>query len=140
MMRITKTPIDLLDNIYSLAFWMTGSETESRDLVSTTYLNAGIDTPEDELLKTFRNCYVDRYGQKTEFCISSKSCLPLSSLAASLRMWAADIKLSVLLSEISGLRHREISDIIGKPIETVRLWLYWGRKFLVNDDLLMASA
>lgn len=140
MMTIPKTPLDLLDDIYSIAFWMTGNETNSRELVDCTYLNAGMDTPERELLKTFRSCYIDRFGQKTDFCLSHKPCESFSGLASEIKKRAADIKLSVLLSEISGLRHSDISDILEKPVETIRMWLFWGRKLLVHDDILKASA
>ncbi|NTU87702.1 MAG: RNA polymerase subunit sigma-24 [Chlorobiaceae bacterium] len=140
MIPITKTPLDLLDDIYSIAYWMTGSETESRELVDHTYLNAGIDTPEPELLKTFRECYIDRFGQETDFCLSEKPCKTAGRLARAIKNRAADIKLSVLLSEISGLRHRDISEILEKPVETIRMWLYWGRKLLVYDDIQKASA
>jgi DNA-directed RNA polymerase specialized sigma24 family protein len=47
----------------------------------------------------------------------------------------ADIKLSVLLSDVSGLKHRTISHIIGKPIETIRVWLSAGRKSLAEKIL-----
>ncbi|MCF8382359.1 MAG: RNA polymerase subunit sigma-24 [Chlorobium sp.] len=140
MIPITKTPLDLLDDIYSIAYWMTGSEAESRELVNRTYLSAGTDTPEPELLKTFRECYIDRFGQQTDFCLNEKPCKTLGRLAATIKNRAADIKLSVLLSEISGLRHRDISDILEKPVETIRMWLYWGRKLLVYDDIQKASA
>jgi DNA-directed RNA polymerase specialized sigma24 family protein len=140
MTQIKKTPLDLLDDIYSLAYWMTGNENVSHDLVNKTYLYANTRTQETELLKTFRKCYVDQFGQHTDFCISGKPCKNHLQLVDSLRQWAADVKLSVLLSEISGLKHRQISDIVGKPLETVRLWLYWGRKLLANDGLLQATA
>ncbi|MEI6757345.1 MAG: RNA polymerase subunit sigma-24 [Chlorobium sp.] len=140
MTRIKKTPLDLLDDIYSLAYWMTGSEDTSRDLVNRTYLYANTKTRETDLLKTFRECYVDQFGQYTDFCISEKTCHTPLKLIESLRQWAADIKFSVLLSEISGLKHRQISEIVGKPVDTVRLWLFWGRKLLVNDIQLKASA
>ncbi|MEI8185428.1 MAG: RNA polymerase subunit sigma-24 [Chlorobiaceae bacterium] len=140
MTPITKTPLDLLDNIYSLAYWMTGSESISHDLVNKTYLYANTRTRESDLLKTFRRCYVDQFGQYADFCTNRKTCTCHHELLESLRQWAADIKLSVLLNEISGLKHSQISAIVGKPVDTVRLWLYWGRKLLANDGLLQASA
>jgi hypothetical protein len=139
MLQIKKTPLDLIDDIYSLAYWMTGSEKASTELVSCTYLNAGMDTPQTELLKTFRDCYIDSYGQQTDLDIRETSGTA-RSLLESFRQWAADIKLSVLLSELTDLKHGQISEIIGKPVETVRLWLFWGRKFFMNDHLLKASA
>jgi hypothetical protein len=140
MTHIKKTPVDLLDDIYSLAYWMTGNESVSSELVNKTYLYANTTTRESDLLKTFRTCYVDQFGQNTDFCISGKPCKNHFQLIDSLRQWAADIKLSVLLSEISGLKHSQISAIVGKPVDTVRLWLYWGRKLLANDGLLQATA
>jgi hypothetical protein len=139
MIQIKKTPMDLIDDIYSLAYWMTGSEKASEELVSCTYLNAEFDAPESELLKTFRECYIDAYGQQTDLEMREPGG-SVRGLMDSLRNWAADIKLSVLLSELTGLKHGQIADVIGKPVETVRLWLFWGRKFLLNDHLLKASA
>ncbi|NHQ60985.1 RNA polymerase subunit sigma-24 [Chlorobium sp. BLA1] len=140
MNRIKKTPLDLLNDIYSLAYWMTGSEDESRDLVNLTYRSANKETKESDLLRTFRKCYVERFGQYADFCIPDAPCTQQHHLLDSLKQWSADIKLSVLLSEISGLQHRQISEIVGKPVETIRLWLLCGRKLLVNDTMMKVSA
>ena len=140
MVRINKTPLDLLNDIYSLAYWMTGSEKASDELVNNTYLNVDISTQETELLKMFRLCYIDRYGQDTELGMTESENGTSKSLVSKLRERAADVKLSVLLSEISGLKHKQISEIMDRPVDTIRLWLLWGRKFLVKDSLLKASA
>jgi len=140
MTTIKKTPLDILDDIYSLAYWMTGNESVSQELVKKTYSNARTNTKETELLKRFRNCYVDLFGQHADFCLTEKNChLPLQ-LIDSVKQWAADIKLSVLLSEISGLQHQQISEIVEKPMDTLRIWLLWGRKLFVNNSMLKASA
>lgn len=139
MIEIKKTPLDVIDDIYSLAYWMTGSEKASSDLVSTTCLNANLQAPETEVLKTFRECYLDAYGQHADLDMHETT-QQAGGLVESLKQWTADIKLSVLLSELTGLRHAQISDIIGKPVETVRLWLFWGRKFFAHDNLMRASA
>ena len=139
MIEIKKTPLDLIDDIYSLAYWMTGNEKASNELVSTTCLNADLKAPETEVLKTFRECYLDAYGQSADLDIHETT-ENNGGLIESLRQWAADIKLSVLLSELTGMRHAQFSDIIGKPVETVRLWLFWGRKFFAHDNLMRASA
>jgi hypothetical protein len=139
MIQIKKTPLDLIDDIYSLAYWMTGNEKASEELVSCTYLNTGIDAPDTDILRTFRECYIDTYGQKADLDIRASDGR-VASLLDALRQWAADIKLSVLLSELTGLKHGQIAEVIGKPIDTVRLWLFWGRKFLVNDRMLKATA
>jgi hypothetical protein len=139
MKKIKKTALDLLDDIYSLAYWMTGNEQVSSDLVYNTYLSANPKTEKNVLLKTFRECYVARFGQKTDFCSSQQLCNSFVQPADSLMQWAADIKLSVLLTEIFGLKHMQISEIVGKPIETVRLWLFWGRKIITNTNPLNTS-
>lgn len=139
MIQIRKTPMDLIDDIYSLAYWMTGSEKASTDLVNCTYVNTEFDAPDTEVIKTFRECYIDTYGQRADLDIRETPGSTRGVLDA-LRSWAADIKLSVLLSELTGLKHGQIADIMDKPVETVRLWLFWGRKFMVNDHLLKASA
>jgi len=140
MKQIIKTPLDLLDDIYSLAYWMTGSEDASHELVNTTYLNASTKTKEAQLLKTFRECYVNLFGQHADFCINEKSSGSHIQLVESLQNWAADIKLSVLLNEISGLKHHQIAGIVEKPVETVRMWLLWGRKLMANDCQMKVSA
>ncbi|NTU96450.1 MAG: RNA polymerase subunit sigma-24 [Chlorobiaceae bacterium] len=140
MIKVKKTPLDILDDVYSLAYWMTGSEKDSQDLVRQTYLFAGRKQKETDLLRVFRECYIETYGQDTEFCIDEKACKGTVTLVDTLKQWAADIKLTVLLSEISGLGHRQIASIVGKPIETVRQWLLTGRRLLVSDYILKASA
>ena len=140
MVKINKTHLDILDDIYSLAYWMTGNERASDELVNRTYLNADADSQETDLLKTFRSCYVDSYGQDADFSMNETANGTTKPVLQKLRERAADVKLSVLLSEISGLKHKQISEIMDKPVETIRLWLFWGRKFLVKDSLLKASA
>ena len=131
-----KKALDLLDEIYSLAYWMTGSEDISQELVYSTYFSANTGSEESELFRTFRKCYVARFGQQTDFCTAEKPCRSNLQLVDSLMKWAADIKLSVLLSEISGMKHHQISEIVGKPVETVRLWLLWGREMLSTTNLV----
>ncbi len=140
MSQIKKTPLDLLDDIYSLACWMTGSEELSQKLVEKTYHFAKTKTGENELLRAFRESCVDLFGQQTDLCITNHPSCNSVQPEESLRLWATDIKLSVLLSEISGLKHRQIAKIVDKPVNTVRLWLYWGRKLLVNGSALKATA
>lgn len=139
MIEIKKTPLDLIDDIYSLAYWMTGNEKASTELVSNTCMNADLQAPETEVLKTFRDCYIDAYGQNADLDIHEIT-EQSTGLIDSLKQWTADIKLSVLLSELTGLKHTQISDIIGKPVDTIRLWLFWGRKFFAHDNLMRVSA
>jgi DNA-directed RNA polymerase specialized sigma24 family protein len=118
---------------------MTGSFTATKDLMNRTYSRVDFDTSEKELIKTFRACYLESYRKDFISVAEGTQCRCNEITEASLRKWSADIKLSVLLSEISGLKHRDISEIIGKPLETVRIWLSWGRKWLVNGTLLNVS-
>jgi hypothetical protein len=135
MIRKKRTPIDMMDDIYSLALWMTGSEKSANELVRSTYLNVRSNASEREVFKTFRQCFFRSIDEN----ISARE--PVSPFArkeikmVSLRQRFADIKLSVLLSEIPGLKHRDISKIIGTPLETIRLWLSTGRQSLADSVL-----
>ncbi|ACF42471.1 RNA polymerase sigma24 factor [Pelodictyon phaeoclathratiforme] len=127
--------MDLMDDIYSLAYWMTGSEASATELVNITYLNVTLDTPESEVYKTFRECYFDTFGYEEAPCIPKPSCNPMEKMGSVLLQRDADIKLSVLLSAVSGLKHGAISKIIGKPLDTIREWLSVGRKSLAERVL-----
>jgi len=143
MIEEQRTPMDLMDDIYSLAWWMTGSEAAAAELVNRTYLNIDNHTPEREVFKIFRACYFDKIGHNRPLCMSKLSRKPMDRLGAPVLQRDADIKLSVLLSEISGLKHRTISKIIGKPLDTIRVWLSAGRKTLaegmLSQDALILS-
>jgi hypothetical protein len=138
MLKAKRTPMDLMDDIYNLAYWMTGSETETNELVYRTYSHVNMNSTETEVFKTFRTCYFDGIDHDSSFNLPNTLHLSQESLEESLRKQNADIKLSVLLSAIAGLKHRTISKIIGKPLDTIREWLSLGRKTFVNDMLLKA--
>jgi hypothetical protein len=140
MKTIKKTPLDILDDIYSLGYWMTGNKGVSQELVKRTYLYRDYGQDERVLLRTFRDCYIEEFGQEIDFWFSEKNGKEKIQITDSMKPWAADIKYSVLLSEISGLTQQQISDILDKPLETIRVWLFWGRKLFVNNFLLKASA
>lgn len=135
MIKEKRTPMDLMDNIYSLAYWMTGSEIEATELVNRTYLNIHIDTPEREVFKSFRECYLDSIDEDILLRIPESPCTQTEPPVTPLRRRFADIKLSVLLSEVPGLKHRDISKIIGKPLNTIRLWLSSGRRSFADGTL-----
>ena len=132
MIKAKRTPLDLLDDIYSLAYWLTGSETKATELVNSTYLNVDNESSETEVFTTFRACYLESIDQDDAGSLPETPCFSKEILAASLLEQDADIRLSVLLSAISGLKHRAISRIIGKPLNTIRVWLSEGRKSLVH--------
>ncbi len=140
MAKKNKQPLDILDDIYSLSYWMTKNQEASTQLVNETYQHAACSTRESDLLKTFRQCYLERYGEDAGVDMAECGNGRDRSRHNTARRWSTDIKLSVLLSEISGLKHRQISEIMEKPLRTIRLWLLWGRSFLEKECLLRASA
>jgi hypothetical protein len=140
MVTAKRTPLDLMDDIYSLAYWLTASEMEATELVNNTYLNVYNNSSETEVLKIFRACYFDSLGQDDLFNLPETPCFSVESHEVSSLNEFADKRLSVLLSAIVGLKHRSISRIIGRPLNTRRLWLSEGRKSLVHGKLLNASA
>jgi len=126
-----RTPLDLMDDIYSLALWLTGSETKATELVNCTYGNVDYESSETEVFKTLRACYFDTLDHNATTCLTETPCFSKERAETSMMKRDADIRLSVLLSAISGLKHRSISRIIGKPLKTIRVWLSEGRKSLV---------
>lgn len=131
-----KTPLDLMDEVYSLAYWMTGSERSASDLLNRVYLNIDIEGPEKEVIRMFRTCYFDSIGIDAGFGLTNNKCMPEKKLTLSWRRCFEDIKLSVLLSEISRFNHQDISEITGRTLETIRVWLSWGRKQVDHGTLL----
>jgi len=132
-----KTPLDVMDEFYTLAYWMTGSEMSADELVRFTYLRADHNTSTTELFKIFRTCYLNRSGADIAFGFIDPLRQRKGSPGRSLRHRFADMKLSVLLSEICGLKHQVISEIIGMPVETLNSRLSWGRTLLVKALLLV---
>jgi len=135
MIDVKKMPIDLMDDIYSLAYWMTSSEKSASDLLNRVYLNVDIESSEKEVIKMFRNCYFDSIGVELISGFTNNLYRPENNFTQSFLRWFEDIKLSVLLSEISCLKHRDISEITGESLETIRMWLSWGRKQVGNGNL-----
>ena len=137
MAREIKTHVDVMDELYTLAYWMTGTEVSADELVRLTYLRADRNTSTTELFKIFRTCYLNRNGAAIAFGFLDPLRQTKEIPGRSLRHRFADMKLSVLLSEICGLKHQDISEIIGMPVETLNSRLSWGRRLLVKALLLM---
>ena len=132
MIKAKRTPLDLMDDIYSLAYWLTGSETKATELVNNTYLNVDNKSSETEVFTIFRSCYLESIDQDDASSLPETPCFSKETPGIALFKQDADIRLSVLLSGISGLKHRTISRILGKPLTTIRIWLSEGRKSLVQ--------
>ncbi len=133
------TQSDVINEIYTLAYWMTGSKKDAGKLLKRTYLNTKKNSSSSELIKKFRLCYFDSIGQVPVSRFMETYDNPKEILTQALWKCFEDIKLTVLLSEISGLKHGDICEITGNTLETIRLWLSWGRKQLINGTLLNYS-
>ena len=134
MIKAQRTPLDLMDDIYSLAHWLTGSEKKATELVNNTYLNVASESSETEVFTIFRTCYLESIDQDDAYSLPETPCFSRETPETTHIKQDADIRLSVLLSAISGLKHRAISRIIGKPLTTIRVWLSEGRKSLVHGS------
>ncbi|MCF8382876.1 MAG: sigma-70 region 4 domain-containing protein [Chlorobium sp.] len=134
-----REPLDLLDEMYSLGYWMTGSLKKTNELVLGTYRQVDSDTPEIEVFKTFRDVYYERFGLDGATSQPETSRYPDENLLILLRQQETDRKLSVLLSEVCGLKHRTISIVLGKPLNTVRLWLSSGRKSMIDGLMVLLT-
>lgn len=134
-------PVELLDQIYTMAFWMTGSLKKTHDLVYRTYQHVNSDTSEIELFKTFRNLYHDRFCLENGVMLQGKSSCDNQNeaLVTALREQHMDSKLTVLLSDVCGLKHSRISMILGKPIGTIRMWLSSGRKSFADSLMVLLA-
>ncbi len=121
-----------MDDIYSLAYWLTGSEFEATELVNNTYLNVANGSSDIEVFKAFRLCYFDSTVSNDESGLPETPCFLEQTLEHSLVKQVADVRLTVLLSAIPKLKHQAISRIIGKPLDTIRVWLSEGRKSLAQ--------
>ncbi|NTW84375.1 MAG: RNA polymerase subunit sigma-24 [Chlorobiaceae bacterium] len=136
-MAMKKTAAELLDDIYNIAYWMSGSKEGASHLVYRTYLKVSLKTPEIEVFKTFRDSYFDSFIHDKIACIPKPSCNPMAHLGEVIIQQEADVKLSVLLSEISGLKPCTISKVIGVPLDNIRLWLTSGRRWLAEKSVSM---
>lgn len=136
MIEEKKTSLDVIDEIYSLAYWLTGSKKDASNLLRNTYLGSEKNSSVFELIKKFRLCYYDSIGLVPVSGFMETFDQPKEQLTQSMWKWYEDIKLTVLLSEIPGLKHCDIGEITGNTLETTRLWLFLGRKQLINETLM----
>lgn len=127
-----RDPVELLDQMYTMAFWMSGSVKKTFDLVYKTYERVDSHTSDIALFKAFRKVFQEQIAEEAPPAQEE----PFSVRSATTdRSQEADIKLAVLLVEICALHHKEISIIMGHPIETIRLWLSSGRKALLRSGM-----
>ncbi len=134
-MAMKNTAAELLDDIYNIAYWMTGSTEGASHLVYRTYLKVSLKTSAIEVFKTFRDSYFDSFIHDKIACIPQPSCKPMAHLGEVIIQQEADVKLSVLMSEISGLKPCKIAKVIGVPLDNIRLWLTSGRRWLADKSI-----
>jgi hypothetical protein len=127
-----RNPLDLLDQMYTIAYWMTGSLKKTNDLVYKTYDHIDSDSSEIELFKTFREVFDKDFSRENEPPPQNPSLNADTNIIQILRRERMDIKFSVLLAEICNLKHSAIALIMGRPLDTIRLWLTSGRKTLLE--------
>lgn len=135
MEKKKRTPLQLIDDIYSIGYWITGSQTDAVGLFEKTYLIIDPEAPELEVFKAFRHCLLESYRDMS--CIPQPSCKAMEKLGSSLVKKDAEVKLTVLLSEISGLSTPDIAAVMGLPVQTITIWLSSGRKRFANDLRLL---
>jgi hypothetical protein len=133
-----REPLDLVDHIYTVAYWMTGSLKKTNILVYKTYQMVDAETTEVQLFKTFRTVFQEHF------------CLEAPSLAAHLDFeneespesesnhQEMDGRLAVLLAEVCQLNHHAIARILDKPVDKIRLMLISKRKSMLKVFLNLA--
>ncbi len=127
------TMIERIDDVYNLAYWMSGDEATAGMLVSQTYLEGGQSKTAVELFKAFRNVYLRSFGQETTIEHDGSVMIDDQDVARVIVTMTADFKLTVLLADVVGLTHSEIAQVIEQPLATVRVWLHWGRKLIGQE-------
>lgn len=135
MSVMNHSTFDLLDQLYTVAYWMTGSIKKTNALVFNTYQQVDSETSDVELFRTFRKVFY-------EWPENDAPPLPPKRMAGMAerpevenRQREADGKLAVLLAEVCKLKHRAISRILDKPVETIRLLLTSERKAMLTEAL-----
>jgi DNA-directed RNA polymerase specialized sigma24 family protein len=136
MMNHRRAVLDAIDEVYNLAYWMTGNEATAGLLVSQTYQSITEHSTMLSLYQSFRNCYLKSFGQ-TPIAIDDEGLIADGDIARAVIALPSDFKMAILFADIAELPHRDIASIVEKPVETVREWIHWGRKLLSKE---LASA
>lgn len=135
---MSREPFDLLDQVYTVAYWMTGSLKKTNELVYKTYQQVDAGTSEVELFKTLRSEYYNHFFYNPPFMMSYQANEKTDILFLENHRQESDGKLAVLFSEVCKLKHRTISKILDKPVERIRLLLTSERKTMLLEFLNLA--
>jgi|WetSurMetagenome_2_1015567.scaffolds.fasta_scaffold855736_1 hypothetical protein len=138
---MNKATFDLLDQLYTVAYWMTGSVKKTNDLVFNTYQQVDAETSEVEFFKIFRSVYYKQCFDNTPALAPYRTSENTESLKDENHKHKADGKLAVLFAEVCELKHRAISRILNMPVDTIRLLLTSERKSMLLGaiNLMLAS-
>jgi DNA-directed RNA polymerase specialized sigma24 family protein len=130
----SNTPVlDAIDEVYNLAYWMTGNEATAGMLVSQTYSAIDKHSTLVSLYKSFRKSYLKAFGQTPVISAEEAAEIADTDVARAIVALPTDFKMAVLLADIAGLSHRDIALVVENSVEAVREWLHWGRKLITKE-------
>lgn len=130
----SRTPVlDAIDDVFNVAYWMTGNEATAGMLVSQTYSAIDKHASLVSLYKSFRENYLKAFGQTPVLSAEEAAEIADTDVARAVVALPTDFKMAVLLADIAGLSHRDIASVVGHSVEAVREWLHWGRKLITKE-------
>jgi DNA-directed RNA polymerase specialized sigma24 family protein len=130
----SRTPVlDAIDDVFNVAYWMTGNEATAGMLVSQTYSAIDKHASLVSLYKAFRENYLKAFGQTPVLSAEEAAEIADTDVARAVVALPTDFKMAVLLADIAGLSHREIASVVEHSVEAVREWLHWGRKLITKE-------
>ena len=138
MQKNSREPLDLLDHMYTVAYWMTGSLKKTNNLIYKTYQLVDSETSEIQLFKTFRKVFYEHYCINSPSLVSHDVCESEENTESERQKLEMDGRMAVLLADVCTLRHQAISSILERPIETIRLLLTSNRKSMMLGFLNLA--
>lgn len=130
----SNTPVlDAIDEVYNLAYWMTGNEATAGMLVSQTYSAIDKNATLVSLYRAFRENYLKAFGQAPVLSAEETAEIADTDVARAVVALPTDFKMAVLLADVAGLSHRDIAMVVETSVEAVREWLHWGRKLITKE-------
>jgi hypothetical protein len=133
-----REPLDLVDQMYTIAYWMTGSLKKANNLVYKTYQMVDSETSEVQLFKKFRTVLYAHLCLEVPSLVTHQDFENKESREPESDHQEVDGRLAVLLAEVCKLRHHSISKILGQPVDKIRLLLSSKRKSMLMGFLNLA--
>jgi hypothetical protein len=134
----SREPLDLVDQIYTVAYWMTGSLKKTNSLVFKTYQLVDSATTEVQLFKTLRKVFYECFCFGVTSLASPRDCENEECTESGKNVQEIDGRFAVLLAEVCKLKHHSISKILDQPVEKIRLLLTSKRKSMLSGLLNLA--